>query len=110
MSIEINGPQGRPPVEVGDSRRTTEQAGKESAAASPSRSGSSNDKLSLTSTAVQLKALEDQIAELPVVDTQRVQEVQRSLATGSFQIDPAQVADKLLSFEAGLSGPGQEQG
>ena len=37
-----------------------------------------------------------------MVDTKRVQEVQRSLATGSFQVDPARVADKMLQFEAGL--------
>ena len=46
--------------------------------------------------------LEAEIAELPVVDTQRVQDVQRTLATGSFEIQPARVADKMLSFEAGL--------
>ena len=103
MSIEINGSQGRPPAEVGDTRKATEQSAKASTSSSPPPSGSSSDKLSLTSTAVQLRALEDQITELPVVNTQRVEEVQRSLATGSFQIDPARVADKMLQFEAGLS-------
>ena len=43
-------------------------------------------------------------ANLPIVDTQRVQDVQRTLATGAFRIEPAQVADRLLTFEAGL-GP-----
>lgn len=104
MSIEITGPHGRPPVEVGENRRSAEQAGKEVTPESPPRTGSGNDTLSITNTAVQLKALEDQISELPVVDTKRVQEVQRSLATGSFQIDPASVADKMLQFEAGLGG------
>ena len=103
MSIEINGSQGRPPADVGDTRKATEQSAKAPTPSSPPPSGSSSDKLSLTSTAVQLRALEDQIAELPVVNTQRVEEVQRSLATGSFQIDPARVADKMLQFEAGLS-------
>lgn len=102
MSIEINGPHGRPPGEVGENRRTSEQTAKEPAAERPSSSGSASDKVSLTSAAVQLQALEDQIAELPVVDTKRVEEVQRSLATGSFQIDPASVADKMLQFEAAL--------
>lgn len=103
MSIEINGSNYRPPVEAADSRKPADE--QEQAAASPastSPAGDSNDKLSLTNQAAQLQALEDEIAALPAVDTQRVQEVQRSLATGSFQIDPARVADKLLSFEAGL--------
>lgn len=106
MTIEINGPQGRPPAEIADKRKTEGQATKDTATGSPRLSGGSTDKLSLTSEATQLKALEDQIAELPVVDTQRVSAVQRSLATGSFQIDPAQVADKMLRFEAAMGGEG----
>jgi hypothetical protein len=31
--------------------------------------------------------------------------VQRTLATGSYEIQPAQVADKVLTFEAGLGKP-----
>ena len=53
----------------------------------------------------QLQALEAEIANLPVVDTQRVQDVQHTLATGSFEIQPARVADKVLTFEAGLGKP-----
>lgn len=106
MNIEINGPNGRPTTEITDNRKTEGQAAKDTASSSSKLSGGSGDKLSLTSEATQLKALEDQIAELPVVDTQRVTAVQRSLATGSFQIDPAQVADKMLRFEAAMSGQG----
>ncbi len=103
MSIEINGPHGRAPIELGDNRKPADKT-----ATSPSPTGgtsaSGTDKLSLTSTAQQLQTLEDQITALPVVDTQRVQEVQRSLATGSYQIDPAQVADKMLQFESTIGG------
>jgi negative regulator of flagellin synthesis FlgM len=103
MSIEINGSNCRPPAEAVDSRKPAEEQEQAAAApASASTAGSGSDKLSLTSQAAQLQALEDEIAALPEVDTQRVQEVQRSIATGSFQVDPARVADKLLSFEAGL--------
>jgi negative regulator of flagellin synthesis FlgM len=103
MSIEINGPQGRTPTELADPRRPADDQEKATASPTPTASTAAGDKLSLTSEASQLKTLESEIAELPVVDTQRVQEVQRSLATGSFQIDPASVADKLLQFEAGLA-------
>ena len=108
MSIEINGTQGRPPAEVGDSRKPAADKTKDSASPrSSTLSGGSGDKLSLTSAATQLQALEDRIAELPVVDTQRVQEVQRSIATGSFQVDPASVADKMLKFEAAFGPEGK---
>jgi negative regulator of flagellin synthesis FlgM len=105
MSIEINGPQGRPAVEIADNNRKT-QAKSASDAASPrptKGSGGPGETLSLTNEASQLQALEDHIAALPVVDTQRVQEIQRSLATGSFQVDPAKVAENMLQFEAGLA-------
>jgi negative regulator of flagellin synthesis FlgM len=103
MNIEINGPHGRAPAELAESRKPADDQEQATASPTPTSSNVSGDKLSLTSEAAQLKALEAEIAELPVVNTQRVQDVQRSLATGSFQIDPASVADKLLQFEAGLS-------
>ena len=49
-----------------------------------------------------MQALEAQISSLPVVDTQRVQEVQQTIATSSYEIQPGRVADKVLTFEAGL--------
>lgn len=103
MSIEINGHNGRPPIDLGENRKPAGDSGK--AATESTSSPSSSDKLSLTSSAQQLRALEEQVAELPVVDTQRVQEVQRAIATGSFQIDPAKVADKMLQFEAAVGAP-----
>lgn len=105
MSIEINGHNGRPPIDLGENRKPAGDSGKAATENTSSASASSNDKLSLTSSAQQLRALEEQVAELPVVDTQRVQEVQRAIATGSFQIDPAKVADKLLQFEAAVGAP-----
>jgi negative regulator of flagellin synthesis FlgM len=103
MSIEINGPHGRPSVDLAQTRKSTEEQDQAAANPTPTSSNTGSDKLSLTNEAAQLKALEAEIAELPVVNTQRVQEVQRSLATGSFQIDPASVADKMLRFEASLA-------
>lgn len=103
MSIEINGHQSRPPVEFADSRKPTDGLEQNAANPTPTSSNAGSDTLSLTNEAAQLKALEAEIAELPVINTQRVQDVQRSLATGSFQIDPASVADKLLRFESSLA-------
>ena len=106
MGIEINNASGRTPQDVGESRQSTapQNAASPARAGSAGQAGSGGDKLALSDQAAQLQALESQIANLPVVDTQRVQDVQHSMATGAFQIEPAQVADKMLSFEAGL-GP-----
>lgn len=105
MGIEISRNSGRPPKEAAEAGKSQAAAPKnnQASAGTAARSGSSGaDKLQLSSQAAQLQALEAEIANLPVVDTQRVQDVQRTLATGSFQIVPARVAHKLLTFEAGL--------
>ena len=106
MGIEINGNSGRPTheaIEAGKSQTTAAPAGNSAQAAAGSKTAAAGgDKLQLSNQAAQLQALEAEIANLPVVDTQRVQDVQRTLATGSFQVEPVRVADKLLTFEAGL--------
>ena len=106
MSIEINGNGGRPPIDVGEGSQSADkvgnQAGSETAATT---SAGAADTFSLTSKASQLQQLETQIANLPVVDTQRVEDVQHAIATNTLQVEPARVADKLLSFESGLAEP-----
>jgi negative regulator of flagellin synthesis FlgM len=109
MGMEINGNSGRPPHEAVEASKSqaTPQANNQTRGNAGVKPGSSNnDQVNLSNQAAQLQTLEAEIANLPVVDTQRVQDVQRTLATGSFQIEPAQVADKLLSFEAGLAEAG----
>lgn len=101
---EINGSSGTGPRELGGTtaggntraQPATSQGGSGKPAATPS------DQFSLTDKASQLNALEKHISELPVVDTQRVERIQRALAAGNFEIQPARVADKMLAFEAGL--------
>lgn len=109
MGIEISSNSGRPSHEVVEATKAQAQQPNNKAAGNPAgttakASTGNTDQLQLSNQAAQLQALEAEIANLPVVDTQRVQDVQRTMATGAFQVEPAQVADKLLTFEAGL-GP-----
>ena len=105
MAIEISGNSGRPPQEAAEAGKSQATAPRRTArqrqAPLPGRAFGA-DQLKLSDQAAQLQALEAEIANLPVVDTQRVQDVQRTLATGSYEIQPARVADKVLTFEAGL--------
>lgn len=108
MSMEIKGTGNRPPIETGDPAQTgVNRVGSQGkpTTTSASVSASTADTFSLTSKASQLQQLEAQIAKLPVVDTQRVQDVQHAISTGTLQVEPARVADKLLQFEAGLDTP-----
>ena len=105
MGIEINGNSGRPTQtahEAGKSQTSTPTNNSARGNASAKLGSNGGDQVQVSNQAAQLQALESEIANLPVVDTQRVQDVQRTLATGAFQVEPAQVAHKLLSFEAGL--------
>ena len=61
------------------------------------------DTVSLTGTASQLRALEQQIASLPVVDVQRVESIKQDISSGSYQIDPVQVADKMIQMESAIN-------
>ncbi len=65
------------------------------------------DTVSLTDTAARLRELESTLANLPVVDTQRVEDIQRALAEGAFEVDPARVAEKMMAFEAQLGRAGE---
>ena len=105
MAIEISSNNTQRPREAGDagkSQATAASTKQPKSTASGGSSSSGADKLNLSNQAAQLQALEAEIANLPMVDTHRVEDVQRTLATGSYEIQPARVADKVLTFEAGL--------
>lgn len=65
---------------------------------------STRDTVSLTDTAGQLSQLQNAVASLPVVDTDRVEAVRQALANGTFEVDPQRTADKLVDFESILDG------
>lgn len=63
---------------------------------------SSLDTITVTETAAQMQRLDEAIARVPVVDTQRVESVQNALDTGAYHFDPQRVADGLLRFESAV--------
>ena len=76
-------------------RNDTAQSGSAAAPAS--------DTVSITGVASQLQALEKQLASLPVVDVQRVDAVKREISSGTFEIDPPRIADKMIQIESAIS-------
>lgn len=58
------------------------------------------DTVSLTDTAARLRGLENTIASLPVVDSQRVESIQQAMINGTFEIDPQQIAAKMMELES----------
>ncbi len=57
------------------------------------------DSVSLTQAGTQLAQLVTHLTKHPVIDHQRTAEIQQRLASGTYQIDPARIADKLINQE-----------
>lgn len=66
------------------------------------QSASASDSVQISSSAVDLQALEARIGKLPEVDSARVSELREQIARGEYQIDGQQVAARLIDFESVL--------
>ena len=60
------------------------------------------DTVSLTDTSMKLRSLENRIESLPVVDSQRVEDIRHSVEDGTYVIDAETIAGKLVDSELGL--------
>lgn len=98
MTIKINN---LTPVSVHSSNDDTliQQPSNDPYAQQQSGKLSTSDTISLTEVAVRLGKLENPMANLPVVDTQRIEKIKQAIDNGSYEVDPARIADKLMQFE-----------
>lgn len=66
--------------------------------ASPSRAeAGSTDKVELSSLSSSLQKAESTLADSPVIDRQRVDEIRQAITEGRFKVDAGRIADGLLS-------------
>ena len=68
------------------------------------------DAVSFTDTAAKLRALEGSLRSVPVVDTERVNGVKQAFADGSYEVNHARLADKMMKFEGLLDDVGPKKG
>ncbi len=61
------------------------------------------DAVTLTATAEKLKALEEKLAAVPEVDSERVAQIREAISSGQYKIDTESTAEKFLNFEKSLS-------
>jgi negative regulator of flagellin synthesis FlgM len=71
-------------------------------AAATSSGSQTADQVTLTTSARSLQKLSAAVTQAPVVNSAKVAEVKQALANGTYQIDSASIADKMLQFEQGL--------
>jgi negative regulator of flagellin synthesis FlgM len=69
-------------------------AGKAPPAPAP-RSGA--DTVAITSLSAQLQAIEQGLADVPVIDAGKVESIRQAIADGRFEVDAGVVADKLIA-------------
>jgi negative regulator of flagellin synthesis FlgM len=86
----------------GSGSATTAAASTGSAPAAPA----SDDQLKLTDSALALQEAA-RPGDTTAVDPQRVEQVRKALADGSYKIDAGRIADRMLAFEQQLGGAGK---
>ncbi len=104
MPIEINGFSPRRTQTSSDRRVRSLKGDGGSRTAAGGVTAGDGDQVTLTGTAARLRAIEQQLARVPVVDLERVQSMQDAIKSGEYRVDPQRVADKMIELEAALDG------
>jgi negative regulator of flagellin synthesis FlgM len=71
-------------------------------AAAQAPASQSGDHVTLTDSARSMQKIEEAVAKTPVVNSDKVAAIKQSISAGTYQINAASVADKMLKFERGL--------
>ena len=79
-----------------------------SGASGSSASKPQTDTVHITESARSLASLSQTVSDTPDVDMNRVAAVQQSIASGTYQINPERIADRMLQLEQDL-GNSQQQ-
>lgn len=101
MSIEINNITHSKPSSTGDEAKLN-RSSEQPAAKHESGKSTTTDTVSLSDNAVQLGKLDSTVVTTPVVDTHRVEQLKQAISNGSYEIEPARIADRLMQFESVL--------
>ncbi|MDY6941613.1 MAG: flagellar biosynthesis anti-sigma factor FlgM [Pseudomonadota bacterium] len=65
-----------------------------------------SDSVTFTDTARQLNELAAAVEKVPVVDTQRVEQIKQLVDSGQYRVDSERVADRLIALEQMLGDRG----
>ncbi len=60
------------------------------------------DSVSLTDMSQRIKAMEEQVARLPIIDTQKVEQVRTAINNGTYEFNSERIAEKMIKFEREL--------
>ena len=100
MVVQLHGISGKLIQNTGPSSPARKKGGNSLSSAGAAVYG--DEKVSVSSSAAQLQALEASIASMPVVDMSLVESIQLALATGEYHINAEASAEGLLEMEKQL--------
>lgn len=107
MTIDINS-VGNGQIRTADNNKTN-QSESQVPTNNPEQSSNSKDSVALTDRAKDLQALQNKIAESPVVDNEKVEAIKQAIADGSYKVNADSVADKLLDLDEQAGKPEKER-
>ncbi|WP_213876109.1 flagellar biosynthesis anti-sigma factor FlgM [Pseudomonas sp. dw_358] len=102
MAIDLSRLNNSPAVSTTTRSSGTKESSAVSADTSVTKTSavSSGEPVTLSDGAQQLQKITDKLNDQPTVNSARVAALKQSIADGSYQVDSAKVAGKLLNFEA----------
>lgn len=83
-------------VQSGSAAENQGRAGKSGTAHGAAGTGGSSPRVELSPLGSQLAGIEASLADVPVVDLQRIEEIKLAIAEGRFKVNPDVIADRLL--------------
>lgn len=102
MTEKING-QGFRPVDPGSARRSEKSGQSEGQPAGASDAPSARDTVNVGRAEALVGQLNDALEIIPVVDAERVKALRDAIASGTYDLDPSVIADKIIQLERELN-------
>jgi negative regulator of flagellin synthesis FlgM len=102
MAIDLSRLNTTPAVTSPTRTGSTKEASATQAVAGVTKTAAvtSGEPVTLSDGAQQLQKITDKLNDQPTVNSARVAELKQAIADGSYQVNNAQVASKMLNFEA----------
>jgi negative regulator of flagellin synthesis FlgM len=101
MSQKIEGSSPLPPVHSTGQVARTGAAGADRSG--PVEAAQAGDSLRLTGEAAGLQVLQRELAAAPAIDVARVDQVRQALESGTYRIDPANIASRMMQMDSLLA-------
>ena len=103
MANTIDSYSGNSAISIASNRSTPSQRDSSLATTDNAQSGTGNPEVQITSTAAKLASLGKRLGALPAINQDRVAQISRALANGTYSVSADKIAGGLLQSDLGLA-------